>query len=332
MANALILGGAGFIGFHLTQDLVRSNLDEVTLVDNFSRGKLDEEMAELLEASPNIRVVTADLTRSDWYRNLKGPYDQVYLLAGIVGVGNVQADPVLVLRTNTLIILNTLDWLKKVGCGRLLFASSSETYAGGVHLGITQVPTAEDAPVVIADVQNPRSTYAITKLMGESAVIQYARTFGFESVVLRYHNVYGPRMGFNHVIPELFQRISQRMDPLPVYGLEQTRAFCYITDAVKATQALMNCKLDSCEIVHVGNDQEEIPISGLLAKILDITGFHPDIKSLPAPSASIHRRCPDITRLRALTSVEPEVDIDHGLALTFDWHCRTQGPLAISHN
>jgi UDP-glucuronate decarboxylase len=263
-------------------------------------------LEELLTENINLNLLTGDLTYPSVFDQLIEKFDEIYLFASIVGVGNVQADPANVIRTNSLIILNTLEWVRQMGCGRLLFSSSSETYAGAVESGLAGIPTAESSPAV--------------QMLGEAAVTHYSNSYGFQAVITRYHNVYGPRMGFSHVIPELMERITQGIDPLPVYGMDQTRAFCYVSDAVDASRALMRCELDSCEIVHVGNDREEIRVRDLLDMILRTEDSHPAVEELPAPTASIDRRCPDISKLRAMTGFEPKIDIEQGLNLTLDWY------------
>lgn len=322
MGNVLLLGGAGFIGYHLSRHLAEQGRDHVTIVDNLSRGALDADLEALLARHRQIALQTGDLTDARTLSRLHRRFDHVYLLAGVLGARTVHARPADVIRTNTAILLNTLEWLAGVGCGRLLFASTSEVYAGSIELGIGTVPTSETVPLAVQDIQRPRSTYAATKLLGEAAVTHYAQASGFEAVIVRYHNVYGPRMGLAHVIPELMERIVRRMDPLPVYGLEQTRAFCYVTDAVEASVALMRCRLDGTPIVHVGNDREEITVAALLDKLLTLADFHPEIQRLPALSGAVSRRCPAIDRLRTLTGCQPRVGLDEGLALTWDWYRR----------
>jgi UDP-glucose 4-epimerase/UDP-glucuronate decarboxylase len=129
-------------------------------------------------------------------------------------------------------------------------------------------------------------------------------------------------MGFDHVIPELMERIWRRKDPFPVYGLNQTRAFCYVTDAIEASQQLMTCQLETCEIVHIGNDREEITIQNLLEKLLDQTQFYPTVEPLPAPPSAVSRRCPDITKLRDMTGFHPRIGIDVGLSQTWQWYSK----------
>ena len=325
MVRSLILGGAGFIGYHLSSHLAMKEDQQMTIVDNLSRGKLDSDMQKLLGDNRNVNLITGDLTRSDTFDQFQIPFDHVYLLAGIVGVRNVEASPARVTYTNALVALNTVDWLSRVGCGRLLFASTSETYAGSVELGLASVPTSEAVPVAIQDSQLPRSSYAISKLLGEAAVTHYAQEYGFQAVVVRYHNIYGPRMGSDHVIPELMERMHHRVDPFPIYGVDQTRAFCYVSDAVRASAELMTCPLElvensGCELVHVGNDSEEIAIGELLVKVLAITGFQPAVQQLSPPSGAVSRRCPDVRKLRRLTGFRPQVDIEQGLRLTWEWY------------
>jgi UDP-glucose 4-epimerase/UDP-glucuronate decarboxylase len=319
MAKVLVLGGAGFIGFHLVKHLTENFDHDILVIDNLSRGSLDGELREFLDANPSVRFVPADLTDPASLEPL-GRFDHVYLLAGVVGVHNVSSAPARVLAVNTGVILNTFNWLARHGCGRLLFASTSEAYAGSVELGLASVPTDETVPLAFRDVHDPRSTYALTKTLGESFLSHYSRSFGFEAVAVRFHNVYGPRMGYSHVVPELMQRIRQRMDPMPVYGLDQTRAFCYVGDAVRACTALMECEIDGPQIVNVGNDSEEVSITTLLGTMLNVTGYFPDIQNFPSAAGGVARRCPDISKLRALTGFEPQVNLFDGLKLTWDWY------------
>jgi UDP-glucuronate decarboxylase len=312
--RALLLGGAGFIGLHLSRRLVAEGY-EVSIVDNFSRGRDDAELSALRE-HPAVQVVSGDLTDPATYADLPHGWDRVYLLAAVVGVRNVEADPARVVRVNTLAALNLIDWLEPGE--RLFFASTSEVYAGGVDLGIVPVPTGEDVPVVISDIAAPRFSYATSKLLGEAAVLHTAPAKGCSAVVGRFHNVYGPRMGADHVIPELSLRALRGEDPFVVYGSEQTRAFCYVDDAVEAMVRLMDS--EATGIVHIGNDAEETNIGDLAKLVLRTAGVSPQITTVPAPHGAVARRCPDVSRLRALTGYEPTVPLEEGVRRTFDWY------------
>jgi UDP-glucose 4-epimerase/UDP-glucuronate decarboxylase len=317
MARVLILGGAGFIGYHLASRLSGEG-HELTLVDDLSRGQRDVEL-DALCSRPNVTFFPADLTRPGALDDLPRDWDQVHMLAAVVGVRNVETDPARVIRVNTLALLHLLDWLP--GRGEVFFfASTSETYAAGVTAGTVPVPTPEEVPLSVPDVGAPRFAYAASKILGEAAVIHTARARGLTHVIGRFHNVYGPRMGADHVIPELSLRALRREDPFRVYGTEQRRAFCHVSDAVEAITRLVTAEPARGRIVNIGNDSEETPIEDLLRLILDVAGFAPRVERLPAPPGSVARRCPDIGRLRMLTGFAPKVSLESGVRATFEWY------------
>lgn len=317
MARILILGGAGFIGCHLASRLAAEG-HALTLVDDLSRGRRDETIAALT-ARPNVRLVEADLTRAGALDALPREWEQVYMLAAVVGVRNVETDPARVIRVNTLALLHLLDWMP--GRGEVLFfASTSETYAGGVAAGHLPVPTPETVPLGVPDVAAPRFAYAASKVLGEAAVIHTARARGLRAVIGRFHNVYGPRMGADHVIPELSLRALRGENPFRVFGAEQRRAFCHVADAVEAMTRLMATEAAWGQVVNIGNDTEETPIEDLVALILRAARVHPVVERRPAPPGSVARRCPDIGRLRGLTGFAPKVSLESGVAETFAWY------------
>jgi UDP-glucose 4-epimerase/UDP-glucuronate decarboxylase len=317
MARVLVLGGAGFIGYHLSVRLADEG-HALTLVDDLSRGRADAALAALC-ARPSVRFVEADLTVSGALHALSRDWDQVFMLAAVVGVRNVERDPARVLRTNTLALQQVLDWLPAAG-ETFFFSSTSEVYAGSVALGLAAVPTGEDVVLTIADAGAPRTAYALSKILGEAAVIQAGRARGLRWVIGRYHNVYGPRMGADHVIPELVLRAIRREDPFRFYGARQRRAFCHVVDAVEATLSLAGTEAARGRVVNIGNDAEETVIEDLAGLVLRRAGYRPAIERMPAPAGSPERRCPDLRRLRALTGLAPKVSLETGLAETFDWY------------
>ncbi|MEZ7126674.1 NAD-dependent epimerase/dehydratase family protein [Nonomuraea sp. AD125B] len=315
--KVLLLGGAGFIGLHLARRL-RTDGHAVTVIDDFSRGRRDDELTAL-----DVEVRSADLTDPASYAAIEPGWDQIYMLAAVVGVRNVEKDPARVIRVNTLAMMHLLDWLRPGD--KLFFASTSEAYAGGVTTGLVPVPTAEDVPLVIEDVASPRYTYAISKMLGEAAVLHTARAKGFEAVIGRFHNVYGPRMGADHVIPELSLRAMRGEDPFRLYGADQSRAFCYVDDAVEAMVRLMAEPRAMGRIVHIGNDAET-NIGDLAKLVLRIAEVSPAIDDVPAPAGSVARRCPDLTLLRELTGYEPRVALEEGVRRTFAWYQESWKP------
>jgi UDP-glucuronate decarboxylase len=317
MPRTLILGGAGFMGYHLALRLAGEG-HELTLVDDLSRGRRDREM-ESLCARPNVSLRQADLTRADVLAGLSRRWDGVYMLAAVVGVRNVETDPARVVRTNTLALLHLLDWMAPES-GVLFFASTSETYAGGVTAGTLPVPTPEEVPLSVADIRAPRFAYAASKILGEAAVVHTARARGLRAVIGRFHNVYGPRMGADHVVPELSLRALRGENPFRLYGADQRRAFCYVSDAVEAILRLTASEPAWGQIVNIGNDSEETVIEDLARLVLREARFEPALDRGPAPPGSVARRCPDISRLRALTGFVPKVSIEAGVRDTFAWY------------
>jgi UDP-glucuronate decarboxylase len=317
MSRVLVLGGAGFIGYHLARHLADEGAHTITLVDDLSRGRMDEDLSALLER-PGIELVRADLTDPAAWARLAPAWDQVYMLVAVVGVRNVEADPARVINVNTRAVLNLVEWMTPAA-GTVYFASTSEAYAGAVS-GTLPIPTPEDVPLSIAAIENPRFAYAASKILGEAAVIHGARARRVRYVIGRFHNVYGPRMGYDHVVPELSMRALARENPFRVYGLEQRRAFCHVADAVEAMIRLMAAPAAEGRIVNIGNDSEETSIERLVDVVLRAAEYSPTIAALPAPSGSPARRCPDISRLRMLTGFAPKIDLESGVGQTFAWY------------
>ncbi|EJR73558.1 NAD-dependent epimerase/dehydratase family protein [Bacillus cereus] len=316
MANILVTGGAGFIGFHLVKHLLKIK-HNVTVIDNFFRIKEDEEFKKY---ESSFRFIQGDLTKPLVNVLDNQSFDYVFHLAAINGVKYANEIPETVLRTNILSTINILDWCAENPPKSFVFASSSETYNGSKECFEMPIPTPENVPVAIKDVSLPRNSYACSKMTGELLTIHYANKYNFIGKVVRYHNIYGPRMGKDHVIPALIDRILNKENPFNLYGSEQTRAFCYITDAIEATYnvALLEDKEDY--IVHIGNSDEEIDIKSLCNKIFEVARYEAGIKELSAPPGSPSRRCPSIEKLKTLTGYKPKVFLEEGLYETYTWY------------
>ena len=320
--RAVILGGSGFIGMHLARRIAQTMrpTDDLVLVDDFSRGKEDLEFGEFLAANPRVQFISADLTEQTAFEALTGPFSRVYLLAAIVGVRNAETMPERVLRTNTLIALNTLEWMVESRSERLFFAGTSEVYAGGVLSGMVSVPTSEAVPIIFDDLLNPRFSYAVSKLWGEAAMQYWGSQSGVKIVTGRFHNVYGPRMGTDHVIPELALRLLAGEDPLTVRSVDQTRAFCYVDDAVGAIISLLEADAAVGKTVHIGDDRAEVTIGEVVESVMRALGITRTIEALPPPAGSVHRRAPDISLLRQLTGYTPTTSLDEGVRSTVSWY------------
>jgi nucleoside-diphosphate-sugar epimerase len=316
--KVLLLGGAGFIGFNISKYLAEERDYSLTIADNFARGKEDGLFTALVKKH-NIKVIPGDFTDPKAYDTLDNQYDQVYMLASVVGVDNANSIPHEIIRINTALIYNTLEWMRRSKIGKVLFTSTSECYAGTIDAFGYTIPTPEQVPLCIEDIGHPRFTYAVTKMLGESGFLNYSRILGFEATIVRYHNVYGPRMGFKHVIPHLVVRYRKNENPFKVYGHDQTRAFCYITDAVKGTVLAMETPGTSGEIYHIGT-QEEITINDLIHFAGELMHFTGEYEHAPTYPGSVSRRCPDIAKANKQLGYEPEVTWKDGLRKTIEWY------------
>lgn len=330
MVKILITGGAGFIGYHLADHLLETSDHALVLVDNLQRGKMDGDLKALLTNS-RVTFIEADLTDLSSYGKLGNGYEHVYHLAAVNGTKHFYAIPEEVLRINTLSLVYMLEWFRRENPGgKFLFTSSNEAYAGGLNVfGILPIPTPENVPLVIEDPYNPRWSYAATKLVGELFVIHYAAKYHLRAVIVRPHNFYGPRAGYDHVIPDFSARISNHTDPFPILGADETRTFCYISDAIRAMQKLMDSpKTDTqpIETVHIGAD-EELTMRDLAEKMFRVIGWRPqafDIKN--GLEGSVKRRKADISKLQTLTDWRPQVTLDEGLRRTYQWYLKNPKP------
>ena len=317
--KVLLLGGAGFIGLNIAKFLAERGDVEIVIADNFFRsgGAKDEDL-ERLEKNHGVKVIAGDFTNPAAFDQLEKNYRYVYMLASVVGVDYVNTIPHEIIRINTALIYNTLEWIRHSSCGKVLFTSTSECYAGTIEAFGYRIPTPEEIPLCIQDIGHPRFTYAVTKMLGESGFLNYAKAVGFECTIVRYHNVFGPRMGFKHVIPHLVQRFRAKEDPFLIYGHDQTRSFNFISDAVNGTVLAME-KGTSGEIFHIG-DTDEISIEELtkfVGELMDYKGFYENAPTYPG---SVNRRCPDIQKAKRELGYAPKTNWKDGIKQTIEWY------------
>jgi UDP-glucose 4-epimerase/UDP-glucuronate decarboxylase len=310
----LVTGGAGFVGLHLTRHLLPEGVD-VVLLDDFSRGRRDRELRDVGRAA---RVVTHDLTAPIPPDLLGGDFDAVVHLAAVVGVRRVSEEPGRALDVNVRCALNLLDWCRRRPPGAIFLSSTSEVADGAAAAGLAVYPMPEAVPFVLPDPFAPRASYALSKLVAEALLVAHRDQSRVR--IGRYHNIYGPRMGDDHVIPQFVGRALRREDPFAVYGTTQSRAFCHIDDAVRATVALLRSPDPEPVVANIGNDREEIRIDRLARKVVRLAGYEPALRPHDPPAGSPSRRLPDLSTLRRVTGYEPAVDLDAGLRATFDWY------------
>ena len=281
----LLTGSHGFIGSHYYKFLQQQK-SYVVPYDKKIRG---EDLAD-----SNTTKLLPD-------------YDVVVHLAATNGTRLFYQHPTDVLINNTLPTVNLIERYRNTDT-KFVFASTCEIFNNTIDNGYYHIPTDEAVPVMYNDITNPRWSYSIPKALGENLVANS----GLEYLIIRYFNVYGPGQ-IDHFVNEFIERCKQG---LYYINGDDTRSFCYVDDAVKMTDALVNNV--SNKTVNVGNDNE-IKISIVAKMIMGYMGINPDrLEILPGPIGSATRRCPDTTLVQALTGFTDYTPLEVGLKKTLE--------------
>lgn len=319
MKEVLVLGGGGFIGRNIVQFLVERGDCIVTAAD-IHEGSNWRKLSQDSSTSSRFRTFLGDFTEASTFNKLSQWFDEIYMLAAVVGVNRTLKFPQEVVRTNTLLTMNTLDWVSRNPVKKILFSSSSENYSGTSDLFGLEIPTPEDVPLCIGDVRHPRWTYAMTKMHGEIAFIHSSQSLGYDYSIVRYQNIIGPEMGFGHAIPHIVERfVRSETSSFKIYGHDQTRAFCYVGDAVAGTVGAMESTKSSGHIYHIGRD-EEISMKTLTTYIGDLMGYSGTYEDAMTYPGSVARRCPNIQKAKLHFGYTPEVDWKRAVRMTVEWY------------
>lgn len=315
----LITGGSGFIGFALAKHHAIKG-DNVVIFDSLykSQKEIDSELQDLIDL-PNVTFHEVDLTKEIQIK-IDYEIDYIYHLAAINGTKLFYEIPYEVCLTNLLITINFLKFLENVNFRKLVFSSTSEVYAGALDYNLMDIPTAENVPVVFSQPTNIRFSYASSKFVSEYLCMQFGKQFDKNVSIIRYHNIFGPRMGFNHAVPEIILRMLNGENPFQVHGADETRAFCYVDDAVEASFKVAASELTNQEIIHIGDQNGEINILKLTETIKDILSV--DVTLIPSKglSASVKRRCPNTEKLERLTDFKIKTGLIKGLQESVKWY------------
>ena len=320
MNNILITGAAGFIGFHLAK-FHQEIGDKVFILDNFFKTKTkDKEFLDLIKKK-NVYFYNIDLAEKIKLNKLKTKkFDVVYHLAAINGTSLFYKIPYQVFTSNIKMTMNLLDWLKDKTINNLIYSSSSEVYSQSYHLNLIKIPTDENALITFKTPIGDRMSYGLSKFFGEFLVSSFLRNNKVNGCTVRFHNIYGPRMGNKHVIPELINRIKKSKKELKIFGGKQTRAFCYIDDTIKYLHLLSNKKKYNFDLYHIGHSKGEIKILNLVKKIQKLMNKNLKIKDYGEPPESVERRCPNTNRIIKETKYRPETSLHNGLMKTLKWY------------
>jgi nucleoside-diphosphate-sugar epimerase len=314
MACYLVTGGAGFIGSHLADELVRRG-ERVRVVDNLSTGKR-VNLAHL----PPVELQVGDLADMEVARRAVSGVEYVLHQAAIPSVPRSVADPVTSNRSNIDATLNVLVAARDAGVKRLVYAGSSSAYGDTPTL-----PKREDMAV------NPLSPYALQKLVGEQYAAMFFSLYGFETVTIRYFNVFGPRQDpsspYSGVISLFISALVDGRQPV-IYGDGgQTRDFTYVANVVDGV-------LSACHAPGVGGQTINVATGGrtslneLFGTLCELTGAAARPRYADARPGDVRHSQADIGRARALLGYAPSVGLKDGLQRTLEWYRSTVGGTA----
>jgi UDP-glucose 4-epimerase len=313
--RTLVTGGAGYIGSHLVDRLVRLNHD-VTVIDDLSTGNL----TNLQAVHSDIRFVEATILDADIVDTLVADADVVFHLAAAVGVGHIIEQPLRSLVINTKGAENVIAACVKHD-RKLLLASTSEIYGK-----TAKMPMSEDDDRVLGSTTIARWGYSTAKAIDEHLALAHAQ-HGLRMSIVRYFNSYGPRLdprGYGSVVANLMRQAIDN-EPLTVHGDgSQTRCFTYVDDTVEGTlRAALDLRGEG-QIFNVGNDHET-SIIDLATTIIAMTGSSSTVQHISYEQRfgkgfeDTKRRIPDVQRARTVLDFNAGISLQDGLQRTLAW-------------
>jgi UDP-glucose 4-epimerase len=310
----LVTGGAGFIGSHLVERLLREG-KSVVVIDDLSTGSLAN--LDGVRADPGLKIITGKISECGHLDELAASAEAIYHLGAAVGVELVVRSPIRVLETN----LHETEVLLRAATPAntpVLLTSTSEVYGKSLKPGFD-----EEDDLLIGPPHQARWSYACSKLMDEFLALAFAKEKSLPVVIARLFNTVGPRQTgrYGMVLPR-FIAAARRNAPLLVYGDgQQTRCFCYVSDTVEALVRLQNCDAARGQIFNVGST-EEISILDLARLVIAQTGSTSEIKSVPYREAygvdfdDMRRRRPLVDKLEEFVGFRPATPLSRTIELT----------------
>jgi UDP-glucose 4-epimerase len=303
MTRVLVTGGAGFIGSHLVERLLREGFD-VRILDNFATGR----RSNLAGCRNEVDLVEGDVQSFERAHTAVRGCDVVLHQAALPSVPRSIGDPLTSNATNVVGTLNVLLASRDSGVNRVVYASSSSVYGAAPTL-----PKHEGLPVV------PISPYAVTKLAGEGYCRSFSEVYGLETVVLRYFNVFGPRQDpesqYSAVIPR-FIDAALRGRMVTIFGDgEQSRDFTYVDNVVDANILAMSERAAVGQVINAASG-ERTTLNRLVDEIGVAVGHQPGTLHVEARPGEVRHSLGDLTRAREVLSYEPGVTLADGLART----------------
>jgi UDP-glucose 4-epimerase len=330
-SRVVVTGGSGFIGAYLVRRLVSAGWD-VTVVDNMVRG----EARRLADVRDHVQLFDCDVRDQESLLRAFSGAQLIVHLAAVNGTDNFYQRPELVLDVGLRGALAVVNAGRDANVPDLIVASTAEVYQEAAV-----IPTPETVNLTIPDSLNPRYSYGGSKIASELIAFNYAREHYRLVQVFRPHNVYGPDMGWKHVVPQFITRAIKGIEstasgngrslggvPFEIQGDgTETRAFCFVDDIVDGIMTMYEMGSHR-EIYHIGND-EEVTMRDLAYRVGEIVGADLQIQTGEGALGGTRRRCPDITKMRNL-GYRPKVNLADGLARTAGWYKEHIGDLVTN--
>jgi UDP-glucose 4-epimerase len=318
MASYLVTGGAGFIGSHLVEELLRRG-HQVRIADNFVTGKHENIDAAVQAARASVtdlpggapELIAGDLADDAVARHAVEGVEFVLHQAAIPSVPRSVKDPIASNRANIDATLNVLVAARDAGVKRVVYAGSSSAYG--------DTPT---LPKHEGMAPNPLSPYALQKLVGEQYMTMFTRLYGLETVTIRYFNVFGPRQdpssAYSGVISRFLLALTERERPVIFGDGEQTRDFTYVANVVDGVLRAAAAPEASGEVINVATGGR-ISLNDLLRTLQRLTGETGAARYEPARAGDVRDSQADIAKAERLLGYRPLVRLDDGLQRTLEW-------------
>lgn len=306
--RVLITGGAGFIGSNLARQLCSLGKYKIRIFDNLKTGKTDN----FKDVSNKVEFVEGDILDKPELEKAMKDVDCVFHMAALASVEESFINTIDYHLVNAFGTLNVLEAAKHAKVKRLVYSSSASVYGN-----TEKCPVSETFPV------DPLSPYALQKYSGEKYAIYFTQHYGFETICLRYFNVYGPFQqkngGYAGVIFRFFSDGIEK-SVLSVEGEgKQTRDFIFVEDVVRANVLAMNADKKFCGDVYNVGTGAEISINDLAKNVVSILGNKIDINHVSPRKGDIFRSCADVSKINSCFGFKSSVGLREGLTKTYEW-------------
>jgi UDP-glucuronate decarboxylase len=323
-SSVLVTGGAGLIGSHLCEELMKSNY-QITCADNFITG--NHKNIEHLLSNPNFRLIEPDVSQPVGnYLRPEDTFNYIFHLASPASPKGYQENPIATYQVNAFGTHYLAEFAQKIQA-RFLFASTSEVYGD---------PLVHPQPETYWGNVNPnglRACYDESKRFGEMVCLTYHRLFNLDTRIVRIFNTFGPRNdpGDGRVVPNFIIQ-ALKNEPLAIYGDgSQTRSFCYVSDLVAGITKTMFTDNLAGEVINLGNPAE-FTILDFANLVKKLTNSHSEIIFKPLPEDDPKQRRPDITKANRLLNWEPMTSIEDGLVKTIEYYKKSYKLQATSNS